>query len=45
MRRVVLVGLVGEPETLLVDSTLLEVLHHPRQVGQSAAGFEGGGMG
>jgi Transposase DDE domain len=31
--------LVGEPETLIVDSTLLEVLH-PRQVGQSA-GFEG----
>jgi hypothetical protein len=27
--------LVGEPETLLVDSTLLEVLH-PRQVRQSA---------
>jgi hypothetical protein len=31
--------LVGEPETLVVDSTLLPVLH-PRQVGQSA-GFEG----
>jgi hypothetical protein len=31
--------LVGEPETLIVDSTLLEVLH-PRQVGQSA-GFDG----
>jgi hypothetical protein len=31
--------LVGEPETLIVDSTLLPVLH-PRQVGQSA-GFEG----
>ena len=27
--------LVGDPETLVVDSTLLEVLH-PRQVGQSA---------
>ncbi len=27
--------LVGEPETLIVDSTLLPVLH-PRQVGQSA---------
>jgi hypothetical protein len=26
---------VGEPETLLIDSTLLEVLH-PRQVSQSA---------
>jgi Transposase DDE domain len=39
LRRVVLVGLVGEPETLIVDSTLLEVLH-PRQVSQSA-GFEG----
>jgi hypothetical protein len=38
VRRVVLVGLVGEPETLIVDSTLLEVLH-PRQVSQSA-GFE-----
>ena len=32
--------LVGEPETLIVDSTLLPVLH-PRQVNQSAAGFEG----
>ena len=31
--------LVGDPETLIVDSTLLEVLR-PRQVGQSA-GFEG----
>ena len=31
--------LVGDPETLLVDSTLLSVLH-PRQVEQSA-GFEG----
>jgi hypothetical protein len=28
--------LVGDPETLLVDSTLLEVLH-PRQVPQSAS--------
>jgi hypothetical protein len=26
---------VGDPETLLIDSTLLEVLH-PRQVSQSA---------
>jgi len=40
LRREILPELVGEPETLIVDSTLLEVLH-PRQVGQSAAGFEG----
>ena len=40
LRRAVLPNLVGEPETLIADSTLLEVLH-PRQVGQSAAGFEG----
>ena len=39
LRREILAGLVGEPETLLIDSTLLEVLH-PRQVGQSA-GFSG----
>ena len=39
LRREILPALVGEPETLLVDSTLLEVLH-PRQVGQSA-GFAG----
>lgn len=39
LRREVLPELVGETETLIVDSTLLEVLH-PRQVGQSA-GFEG----
>jgi hypothetical protein len=38
-RRAVLSELVGEPETLLIDSTLLAVLH-PRQVGQSA-GFVG----
>ncbi len=31
--------LVGEPETLIIDPTLLPVLH-PRQVSQSA-GFEG----
>jgi hypothetical protein len=31
--------LVGEPETLIVDSTLPGVLH-PRQAGQSA-GFDG----
>jgi hypothetical protein len=41
LRRVVLAELVGEPETLIVDSTLLEVLH-PRQASQSA-GFEGAG--
>jgi hypothetical protein len=39
LRRGILPELVGEPETLIVDSTLLEVLH-PRQVGQSA-GFAG----
>ena len=39
LRRAILAELVGDPETLIVDSTLLEVLH-PRQVGQSA-GFEG----
>jgi len=38
-RRAILPELVGEPETLIVDSTLLEVLH-PRQVSQSA-GFDG----
>lgn len=39
LRREILPGLVGEPETLLIDSTLLEILH-PRQVRQSA-GFAG----
>lgn len=39
LRRTVLEELVGEPETLLIDSTLVEVLH-PRQVSQSA-GMEG----
>ena len=39
LRRTVVVELVGEPETLLIDSTLLSVMH-PRQVSQSA-GFEG----
>jgi hypothetical protein len=39
LRRVVLPELVGEPETLLVDSSLLPVLH-PRQGGKSA-GFDG----
>jgi hypothetical protein len=42
MRRVLLEELAGDPETLIVDSTLLPVLH-PRQVKQSAAGFEGAG--
>ena len=40
LRRCVLPELVGDPETLIIDSTLLEVLH-PRQVRQSAVGFEG----
>lgn len=39
LRRAVLPELVGDPETPIVDSTLLEVLH-PRQVSQSA-GFDG----
>src|SRR5919199_701591 len=39
LRREVLPELVGDPETLLIDSTLLEVLH-PRQLARSA-GFEG----
>jgi len=39
LRREVLGELVGDPETLIVDSTLLSVLH-PRQVSQSA-GFDG----
>ena len=39
LRRSVLPELVGDPETLIVDSTLLPALH-PRQVKQSAAGFE-----
>jgi hypothetical protein len=40
LRRSVLPELVGDPETLIIDSTLLPVLH-PRQVSRSAAGFEG----
>ena len=40
LRRLVVPELVGEPETLIVDSTLLAVLH-PRQVNQSAADFDG----
>jgi len=39
LRRSVAAELVGDPETLIVDSALLPVLH-PRQVPQSA-GFEG----
>jgi hypothetical protein len=39
LRRVVLSELVGDPETLIVDSTLLSVLQ-PRQVGQGS-GLEG----
>lgn len=39
LRREVVADLVGDPETLIVDSTLLSVLH-PRQVSQSA-GFAG----
>jgi hypothetical protein len=39
LRRAILAELAGDPETLLVDSTILSVLH-PRQVAQSA-GFEG----
>src|SRR5215207_5829472 len=39
LRRAILAELVGDPKTLIVDSTLLEVLH-PRQLSQSA-GFEG----
>jgi Transposase DDE domain len=41
LRRAVLGDLVGDPETLLVDSTLLATLH-PRQVAQSS-GFPGAG--
>jgi hypothetical protein len=39
LRRAVAAELVGDPETLLIDSTLLSVLH-PRQVPQSG-GFDG----
>ncbi len=39
LRRAILAELVGEPETMIVDSTLLPVLH-PRQVSQGS-GFEG----
>lgn len=40
LRRDVLYEMVGDPETLLIDSTLLSVLH-PRQVSQGS-GFPGG---
>ena len=40
LRRGVLSEMVGDPETLLVNSTLLSVLH-PRQVSQGS-GFPGG---
>ena len=39
LRRAILPELVGDPKTLIVDSTLLSVLH-PRQVPQGS-GFEG----
>ncbi len=39
LRRTLLPELVGDPESLIIDSTLLAALH-PRQVAQSA-GFEG----
>jgi Transposase DDE domain len=39
LRRAILPELVGDPETMIVDSTLLEALH-PRQVSQSP-GFDG----
>ncbi|MDP9476846.1 MAG: transposase [Actinomycetota bacterium] len=39
LRREIVPELVGDPETLLIDSTLLSVLH-PRQVSQGA-GFSG----
>ncbi len=41
LRRAILAELAGDPETLVVDSTLLAVLH-PRQVAQSV-GFDGAG--
>jgi Transposase DDE domain len=40
LRREVLSEMIGDPETLLIDSTLLSVLH-PRQVSQGS-GFPGG---
>lgn len=44
LRRFVVGELVGDPETLVVDSTLLSVLH-PRQVKQSAEGWGGSSSG
>jgi hypothetical protein len=41
VRREILSEMVGDPETLLVDSTLLEVLHPRRQVSQSTPGLCG----
>lgn len=41
LRRTILKELVGDPESLLIDSTLLSVLH-PRQVSQGS-GFGGAG--
>jgi hypothetical protein len=40
LRREVVCGLVGAPETLLIDSTLLAAALHPRQVAQGS-GFPG----
>lgn len=40
LRRAIVGELAGDPETLILDSTLLSTLR-PRQVSQSAAGFEG----
>jgi len=40
LRREVVAELVGDPETLIVDSTLLSVLH-PRQEVSQSAGFCG----
>lgn len=40
LRQALVPDLVGEPETLIADSTLLAVLHPRQQVAQSA-GFEG----
>jgi hypothetical protein len=41
LRRFVVTELVGEPETLIVDSTLLLSVLRPRQVKRSGTGFEG----
>jgi hypothetical protein len=39
LRRAIVVELVGDPETLIIDSTLLSVMH-PRQISQGS-GFSG----